>query len=59
MEKSLEIAKALRDSDTWDINLLKELCELADMSDEWQKADGESFESVAYKAAEKLGVVIC
>jgi len=53
-----EIAQALQESGTWDIALLKELCTLADMESEWQAADGETFEDVAYAAAEKLGVEI-
>ena len=57
MEKN-EIAKKLRESDTWDMDLLKELCTLAGMEKEWGAADGESFEAVAYAAAEKLGVEI-
>lgn len=54
----IELAQKIRKSDTWDYDLLKKLCELADMSEEWENADGESFESVAIKAAEKLGVEI-
>jgi len=38
------------------MDLLKELCSLAGMSAEWDAADGESFETVAYAAAEKLDV---
>ena len=57
-ERAAEIAEMIRNSDTWHFELLAELCELADMSDEWKEADGETFESVAYAAAEKLGVEI-
>lgn len=57
MEKN-EIAKKLRESDVWNPELLKKLCALAGMEAEWQEADGETFEAVAYKAAEKLGVEI-
>ena len=56
--RAIEIAEMIRKSDTWDCELLAELCELAGMSDEWSAADGETFESVAYAAAEKLGVEI-
>ena len=52
------IAQELRESDTWDEDQLKKLCELAGMEEEWEQADGEEFEAVAYKAAEKLGVEI-
>ncbi|WP_204658975.1 hypothetical protein [Gemmiger formicilis] len=44
--------------DTWDQNLLAELCEAAGMSKEWAESDGESFEAVAFAAAKKLGVEI-
>ena len=57
-ERAIAIAEMIRASDTWDFELLEELCELADMAEEWQEADGETFESVAYAAAEKLGVEI-
>ena len=58
MRTAREIAEEIRSTETWDNDLLSELCELAGMSDEWNAADGETFESVAYKAAEKLGVEI-
>ena len=57
-ERAVEIAEMIRNSDTWDYELLEELCDLADMSDEWKEADGETFESVAFAAADKLGVEI-
>lgn len=57
-ERAAEIAEELRQLPTWDYELLEELCSLADMSDEWKEADGDTFESVAYAAAEKLGVEI-
>jgi len=44
--------------DYWDLDFLRELCEEAGLLDEWEAADGETFEEVAYKAAEKLGVNI-
>ena len=58
MRTANDIAKEIRAMDTWDMELLKELCEAAGMLDEWNAADGETFESVAYKAAAKLGVEI-
>ena len=57
-ERAFEIAAMIRASSTWDFDLLEELCELADMSEEWREADGETFEGVAYAAAKKLGVEI-
>lgn len=53
-----EIASALIASDTWDMELCEKLCALAGLSEEWDAADGETFESVVYKAAEILGVEI-
>ena len=56
--RAAEIAEEIRTADTWNDELLAELCELADMTEEWEAADGDTFESVAYAAAEKLGVEI-
>ena len=56
--RAVEIANALNASDEWDPDLLSKLCSLAGMDNEWEAADGETFESVAYAAAEKLGVEI-
>lgn len=53
-----EIAEALRNSDTWDMEFARELCELADMSAEFDAADGDSFESIVFAAAETFGVEI-
>lgn len=53
-----ETASAINALDTWDNDLLAHLCDLADMADEWNAADGETVEDVAYAAAEKLGVEI-
>lgn len=53
-----EIASILRESNEWNPDLLRDLCVLADMEDEWDEADGESFEAVAYAAADALGVEI-
>ena len=57
-ETAQMIATEIRSSDEWNMSLLSKLCELADMTAEWESADGETFESIAYKAAEKLGVEI-
>lgn len=58
MTRVEEIARELNDSGEWIPELCEELCELAGMEQEWQDADGESFEAVLYAAAEKLGVEI-
>lgn len=58
LERAEEIAAQIRAMESWDLELCEELCELADMSEAWEQADGEDFESVLYAAAEKLGVEI-
>lgn len=58
MTRAAEVAEIIRSADTWDMDALAELCELADMAEEWETADGETFEQVAFAAAEKLGVEI-
>ena len=55
-EEAREIAQEIRAMDTWDMELLKKLCALANLEEEWEQADGETFEEVANKAAETLGV---
>jgi hypothetical protein len=57
-ERAAEIAKIIRNAETWEEEALSELCELAGMTEEWEAADGETFESVAFAAAKKLGVEI-
>lgn len=52
------LASEIREKPVWDMDLLQKLCDLAGISDEWDAADGESFEAVAYKAAAILGVEI-
>jgi hypothetical protein len=58
MNRAQELAAEIRKSQEWDLDQLAELCELADMTAEWEAADGETFEQVAFQAAEKLGVKI-
>ena len=57
-ERANEIATTLRSSGEWDFELLEELCEIAGLKEEWGNSDGETFEDVAYKVAEILGVDI-
>ena len=57
-ERVNEIANELRSSGEWDFELLAELCEIAGLKEEWNNSDGETFEGIAYKAAEILGVDI-
>ena len=58
MRNAIEIAADIRHSAEWDNDLGAELCEAAGMENEWNAADGETFESVVNAAAEKLGVEI-
>ena len=58
MTRPQEIAKKLNEGGEWIPELCEELCCLADMLDEYKEADGETFEDILYKAAEKLGVEI-
>ena len=53
-----QLAERIRLCDEWIPELVDELCKRADMESEYEDADGETFESVAYAAAEKLGVNI-
>ena len=60
MKNIHEIAETIKNAQTWaDVEAeIKALCEAADRLEEYEAADGESFESVIYKAAEILGVEI-
>lgn len=53
-----ELAEKINELDYWDQDLLKELVRRADLQEEWDAADGSTFEEVAYKAAEILGIEI-
>ena len=57
-EEAVELAERIKNADEWNAEDLAELCEMAGLEKEWQEADGETFEQVAYKAAEILGVEI-
>ena len=55
-----ELAAKIRAAKTW-VEVegeLKALCDAAGMAGEYKAADGDSFEAVIYKAAERLGVEI-
>ena len=60
MKNINEIAETIKNAQTWaDVEAeIKALCEAADTPEAHEAADGESFESVIYKAAEILGVKI-
>lgn len=53
-----QLAEAIRCLDEWDPEVLAELCSRAGLSEEWESADGETFESVARKSAGILGIEI-
>ncbi len=42
----------------WDMGMLRELAVMVDMVDEWEAADDETFEGVAFEMAEKIGIRI-
>ena len=55
-----ELAAKIHAAKTW-VEVedeLMALCEAAGMADEYKAADGDNFEAVIYKAAERLGVEI-
>ena len=59
-EELQELAAKIRAAKTW-VEVegeLRALCEAAGMEDEYKAADGDSFEAVMYKAAERLGVEV-
>lgn len=56
--RSKEIEKILNSQDTWNMDLLEELCGIAGIIDEWKESNGDNFESVAYKAAKILNIEI-
>ena len=54
------LAAKIRAAKTW-VEVegeLRTLCEAAGMADEYKAADGDNFEAVIYKAAERLGVEV-
>lgn len=57
---AIELAGAIRDAHNWESckDECRRLCEMAGMADEWDNADGETFESVLDSAAAKLHVRI-
>lgn len=58
MRTAEEIAKRIRESEYWDLEDLKDLCEIAGLEEEFDAADGDNFEEVVFKAAGTLGVII-
>lgn len=56
--EELSVAYRISMSDEWNPEDCRRLCELAEIEDEWDAADGETFEQVVFKAAELLHVKI-
>lgn len=58
--ETTKLAEAIRDAHDWESckDECRQLCEMADMADEWDNADGETFEGVLDRAAAKLHVRI-
>ena len=48
----IALAKKIDNAQDWDMDDCRALCEALDMGDEWEAADGETFESVVEKAIE-------
>lgn len=46
----IALAKKIDDAQEWDMDDCRALCEALDMGDEWEAADGDTFESVIEKA---------
>jgi len=49
------IAECLDTDAAWDADACAAVCRLADMTEEYAAADGDTFESVVFAALEKLG----
>lgn len=58
--EATKLAEAIRDAHDWESckDECRQLCEMADMADEWGNADGDTFEGVLDRAADKLHVRI-
>lgn len=59
-EELQELAAKIRAAKSW-VEVegeLRALCDAAGMAEEYKAADGDNFESVIYKAAERLGVEV-
>ena len=48
----IALAKKIDNAQEWDMDDCKALCEAMGMGDEWEAADGETFEAVVEKAVE-------
>lgn len=59
-DQAEELAETIREADSWDDcqDEIRHLCELAGLSDEYNNADGDTFEDVISRAAEFFGVSV-
>ena len=55
---NFELAKKIAEATEWNQEDIIELVRRAGLEDEYDQADGETFESIVYKAAAVLGVEI-
>ena len=53
-----ELARKIAESTVWEQSDIIELVRRAGLEEEYEAADGETFESIVYKAAEALDVEI-
>lgn len=58
-EEIKALAERIKNSDIWNLDDLKELCDYAGLAREWAEADGTNFDRVIEKAVAILGVEIC
>lgn len=58
--EAAKLADAIRDAHDWESceDECRQLCEMAGLSDEWENADGQTFDYVLMRAADKLHVKI-
>lgn len=59
-DQAEKLAETIREADSWDDcqDEIRHLCELAGLSDEYNEADGDTFERVIDRAAEFFGVTV-
>lgn len=57
-ESAVLLAGKIRKNPEWNLDDCQELCDMAGIIEEWEQADGETFEQVVEKAAEILKVDI-